>query len=284
MVFSLVRPLPPIWPPPMRFRHWPFGWQIGSLWLFSRFVFVTKSNSVEKAILSSRMSYNDMRCGHFSTFAFSRFIADLSSRLSIEKFQFQEPITAQDLVWADVWLSIVNNQIYIIWGWRAVRQRFDVAFMPSQCSSLLLFQSAASCFFASRLSVDLYLKQTLESSQCHVARVEKSINSFGGGCVCMCWSYWSISKLPWAVCIPSNRLHRENWFPRPASKLDSIRLIWSVQIDQFSWSRASDAKRKRDRHWVLAVSTNPHVKKNIKDRYRTARQHRKSTGHISTKD
>jgi hypothetical protein len=51
---------------------------------------------------------------------------------------------------------------------------------PSQFPSLLLFRSAALCFFASRLSVDLYREQTFESSQWHVARMEKSGNSFTG--------------------------------------------------------------------------------------------------------
>jgi hypothetical protein len=48
----------------------------------------------------------------------------------------------------------------------------------SQFPSRLLLRFAAPGFFASRLSVDLYLERTLESSQWHVARVEKSGNSF----------------------------------------------------------------------------------------------------------
>jgi hypothetical protein len=136
-------------------------------------------------------------------------------------------------------LSIVKHMIF------GIGRQSGNALRPSQFPSVLLFRSAAPCFFASRLSMDSSLEQTRESSQWHVARVEKSRNSFTAGCVYMCWTYWNIIKLPWTVCIPANQFHWENWFPWLASKLDSTRLVWSVQIDQFSSARASRRKAKK---------------------------------------
>jgi hypothetical protein len=45
-------------------------------------------------------------------------------------------------------------------------------------SVFLLFRSAACCSFASRVSVDLCLEQTRESSQLQLGRVEQSRDSF----------------------------------------------------------------------------------------------------------
>jgi hypothetical protein len=181
---------------------------------------------------SSRVSCSDIGGDYFSTSASAG-----SSQTSIlgpqsESFSYRSQISLKILV--DWHLNlVVNGQTYNTWDCMAVRQRFEVAFRPSQFSSLLLFRSVARCFFASRLSVDLCLEQTLESSQWHVPGVERSRNSFTGGCVCMCWTYFSRIKLPSDVCIPADRLYRQNCFPRLASELDLIRLIWSVQINQF---------------------------------------------------
>jgi hypothetical protein len=40
-----------------------------------------------------------------------------------------------------------------------------------------------------------------------------------------------MTKLPWAVWVPANRLHRENWSCWPATKWYLIRPICPVQID-----------------------------------------------------
>jgi hypothetical protein len=143
MVFSLVSSLPLIWPSSMGSWRWLFEWQIERLWLFNQFLFVTESNSVEEAILSSGsppMTSAATLFGHLPFVGSSHtFVLGPQS----ESFSYSSPWQLRihcGLIFKFP-LSMVKHIIFEI-GRQSTNALSWLSLTPLQFPSLLLFPSA----------------------------------------------------------------------------------------------------------------------------------------------